>query len=55
MTARWAVNANQRIRATADIMTARHLRHLPVADDVGLLAVVGVTGACWGLTNPGEG
>ena len=43
MTARPPVTTTTTIRDAAAIMTTRHLRHLPVAGDAGLLAVVDIT------------
>ena len=46
MTTRPAVTTTTSIRDTAKIMTARHFRHLPVADDAGLLGVADITDVC---------
>jgi signal-transduction protein with cAMP-binding, CBS, and nucleotidyltransferase domain len=46
MTTRPAVVTTASIRDAAKIMTARHLRHLPVAGDAGLLGVVDVIDVC---------
>jgi CBS domain-containing protein len=43
------------IRDAAKIMTARHLRHLPVTGDAGLLGVVDLIDVCQALINAGEG
>jgi len=55
MTARPAVTATTTIRDAAAIMTTRHLRHLPVAGDAGLLAVVDITDVCRALLGAGQG
>jgi CBS domain-containing protein len=54
MITRPAVNATTSIRDAANIMTARHLRHLPVAGDAGLLGVIGITDVCRALASAGE-
>jgi CBS domain-containing protein len=54
MTTRPAVTTTS-IRDAAKIMTARHLRHLPVAGDAGLLGVVDISDVCRVLINAGEG
>jgi signal-transduction protein with cAMP-binding, CBS, and nucleotidyltransferase domain len=36
-------------------MTARHLRHVPVAGDAGLLGVVDINDVCRALINADEG
>ena len=55
MTTRPAVTTTTSIRDAATIMTARHLRHLPVAGDAGLLGVVDIIDVCRALINAGEG
>ena len=55
MTTRPAIITTTSIRDAAKIMTARHLRHLPVAGDAGLLGVVDITDVCRALTNAGQG
>ena len=45
-----AVTTTTSIRDAATIMTARHLRHLPVADAVGLLGVIDITEVCRALS-----
>ena len=55
MTTRPAVTATTSIRDAAQIMTARHLRHLPVAGDAGLIGVVDITDVCGALINASEG
>jgi signal-transduction protein with cAMP-binding, CBS, and nucleotidyltransferase domain len=39
----------------AKIMTARHLRHLPVTGDTGILGIVDITDVCQALINTGQG
>ena len=55
MTTRPAVTATTSIRDVAQIMTARHLRHLPVVGDDGLIGVVDITDVCRALINAAEG
>ena len=55
MTTRPAVVTTASIRDAAKIMTARHLRHLPVAGDAGLLGVVDITDVCRALITTGQG
>jgi len=43
------------IRGAAEIMTARHLRHLPVAGDAGLVGVVHIIDVCRALIHAGYG
>ena len=45
-----AVTTTTSIRDAATIMTARHLRHLPVAGAVGLLGVIDITDVCRALS-----
>ena len=54
-TARPAVTTTTSIRDAATIMTARHLRHLPVAGDTGLLGVVDIIDVCQALLGTEEG
>jgi CBS domain-containing protein len=54
MTTRPAVTTTTSIRDAATIMTARHFRHLPVADDTGLLGVVDIIDVCRALIAAGE-
>jgi CBS domain-containing protein len=49
------VTTTTSIREAATIMTARHLRHLPVAGDAGLLGMVDVIDVCRALLNTGQG
>jgi signal-transduction protein with cAMP-binding, CBS, and nucleotidyltransferase domain len=51
MTTRPAVTTATSIRHAAKIMTTRHLRHLPVAGDAGLLGVVDLVDVCRALSN----
>ena len=51
MTTRPAVAATTSIRDAAKIMTARHVRHLPVTGGAGLLGVVDITDVCQVLIN----
>ena len=55
ITTRPDIIATTSIRDAAKIMTTRHLRHLPVADDTGLLGVVDIIDVCGALINTGEG
>jgi CBS domain-containing protein len=55
MTPRPAIITTTSIRDAAKIMTARHLRHLPVADDAGLLGVVDIIDVCRALIGAGKG
>ena len=55
MTTRPALITTTSIHHAAKIMTARHFRHLPVADDAGLLGVADIIDMCQALINAGEG
>ena len=55
MTTRPAIIPTTSIHAAAKIMTARHLRHLPVSGDAGLLGVVDLIDVCRALINTGQG
>ena len=55
ITTRPDIIATTSIRDAAKIMTTRHLRHLPVAGDTGLLGVVNIIDVCGALINTGEG
>jgi len=55
MTTRPAVITTTSIRDAAEMMTARHLRHLPVAGDAGPLGVVDIIDVCRALISAGEG
>jgi CBS domain-containing protein len=53
-TTRPAVTTTTSIRDAAKIMTSRHLRHLPVTGDTGLLGVVDITDVCRALIGTEE-
>jgi CBS domain-containing protein len=53
MTTRPAVTATTSLHDAAQIMTASHFRHLPVADDAGLRGVVDITDVCSALITAG--
>jgi CBS domain-containing protein len=55
MTTRPAITTTTTIRDAAEIMMARHSRHLPVAGDAGLVGVVGIIDVCRALIDAGEG
>lgn len=55
MTTRPAISTTASIRVAAKIMTTRHLRHLPVAGETGLLGVVDIIDVCRALINAEEG
>ena len=55
MTTRPALTATTSIRDAAEIMTARHFRHLPVAGNVGLVGVADITDVCRALITTGKG
>ena len=55
MTTRPAVTTATSIRHAARIMTTRHLRHLPVAGDAGLLGMVDIVDVCRALISTGPG
>jgi CBS domain-containing protein len=55
MTTRPALTTTTSIRDAAKIMTTRHLRHLPVAGDTGLLAVVDIIDVCRALLGTEQG
>ena len=54
MTTRPAIIATTSIRDAAEMMTARHFRHLPVAGDAGLVGVVDITDVCRALIDAGQ-
>ena len=54
MTTRPAILTTASIHHAAKIMTTRHVRHLPVAGDAGLLGVVDLIDVCRTLINAGE-
>ena len=55
MITRPAVTTTTSIRDAAKIMTARHLRHLPVTGDTGLLGVIDIADVCQALINTEQG
>ena len=55
MTTRPALATTTSISDAAKIMTARHLRHLPVTGDAGILGIVDITDVCQALINAGQG
>ena len=55
MTPRPALTTTTSIHHAATIMTTRHFRHLPVANDVGLLGVADIIDVCQALINAGQG
>ena len=55
MTTRPAITATTSISDAAKIMTARHLRHLPVNGDTGILGIVDIADVCQALINTGQG
>jgi CBS domain-containing protein len=54
-TSRPALTATTSIRDAAEMMTTGHIRHLPVAGDVGLVGVVDIIDVCRALIDAGEG
>jgi CBS domain-containing protein len=50
MITRPAISTTTSLRDAAEIMTAKHFRHLPVAGDAGLLGVIDVTDVCRALS-----
>jgi len=50
MISRPAVSTTTSLRDAAEIMTAKHFRHLPVAGDASLLGVIDVTDVCLALS-----
>jgi CBS domain-containing protein len=55
MTTRPAITTTTSILDAAKIMMARHLRHLPVIGDTGILGIVDITDVCQTLINTGHG
>ena len=55
MTTRPAILTTTSIRDAVMTMTAGRFRHLPVADDTGLLGVVDIIDMCQALINAGQG
>ena len=54
MTTRPAITTTTSISDAAKIMTAGHLRHLPVTGDTGILGIVDITDVCRALINAGQ-
>ena len=54
MITRPVVTTTTSVRDAARIMTRRHLRHLPVTGDTGLLGVIDINDVCCALINPGQ-
>ncbi len=52
MTTRPAIPTTTSITDAAKIMTAGHLRHLPVTGDTGILGIVDITDVCQALVTP---
>ena len=50
MISRPVISTTTSIRDAAEIMTAKHFRHLPVAGNAGLLGVIDVTDVCRALS-----
>ena len=50
-----AITTTTSISDAAKIMTAWHLRHLPVAGDTGILGIVDITDVCQALISAGQG
>jgi len=50
MISRPAISTTTSLPDAAEIMTAKHFRHLPVAGDAGLLGVIDVTDVCLALS-----
>ena len=50
MISRPAISTTTSLRDAAEIMTAEHFGHLPVAGDAGLLGVIDVTDVCRALS-----
>ena len=50
MITRPAISTTTSLRDAAEIMTAKHFRHLPVAGDAGLIGVIDVTDVCRALS-----
>ena len=55
MTARPAITTTTSIGDAAKIMTAGHLRHVPVTGDTGILGIVDITDVCQALISAGQG
>jgi CBS domain-containing protein len=54
MITRPVVTTTTSVRDAARIMTRRHLRHLPVTGDTGLLGVIDINDVCRALINTGQ-
>jgi len=54
MTTRPAITTTASIHDAATIMTARHVRHLPVTGGAGLLGLVDIIDVCQALINAGQ-
>jgi CBS domain-containing protein len=48
------IDGTTSIRDAAELMTARHFRHLPVVDDSGLIGMVDIGAVCRALLGPKE-
>jgi len=46
------IDAGTSVRKAAELMTARHFRHLPVVGDSGLSGIVDVSDLCRALLGP---
>jgi IMP dehydrogenase len=55
MTTRPAITTTTSIRDAAKIMTARHLRHIPVTGTNGILGIVDITDVCQALISTRQG
>ena len=55
MTTRPAITTTTSISDAAKVMTARHLRHLPVNSDTGILGIVDIADVCQALIDTGQG
>ena len=55
MTTRPAITTTTSISEAAKIMTARHVRHLPVTGGTGILGIVDITDVCQALISTGQG
>lgn len=55
MASRPAVTTTTSISDAAKIMTARHLCHLAVTGDTGILGIADITDVCQALINTGQG
>ena len=55
MTTRPAITTTTSLSDAANIMMARHVRHLAVAGDTGILGIVDITDVCQALINTGQG